>query len=1241
MGSGDRGGRGIGRGAGRPPRARRTHRILPAVAGALLLAGCGDRPPSPPPEELLRLRNLGLAYLEENRLEQAAETFGRLADLAPDEPLGHANRGVALLRQDRPEEAVRALELAHRRDRDDPLVRYNLAVAYEARAREEEARELLEGTVRRSPEHVRSLVKLVELQPLDRAGAGGERVRLLRRLVDADPDNLPARLQLVEALLDTDRPREAAPELVALARVVRIPEEADEAWRDAVQAARRGDAVAAAPAARRLQDHLLATPEFQAGFLRLHGPVAGLSGIPLERFAGEPGDRPTSADEAAAFRFVDATEAFGLDAVRIAFPMQGDAGTDPSAAGTVAALHPADGGRPHLLVHARSPTGAAAERGGTGELLLLAVDSDGVREVAREAGLPGGGALHGLAVGDADDDGRPDLLLLGEGRVVLRPGLGDGTFGTPDAPLPAPPSPDAVVLADFDHTGHLDVLVTGPGGTRLLGNVGDGSFRDRTEEAGMDAASAGRTGALLFADVDDDGVLDLFIGRSDGPDELWRNLRGGRFEEVAQESGLEPEFPTGAAALGDLDGDGAPDLILVAADGSGGRVYRNRGDGTFRLDERSAQALASLADVRARAALLLDADNSGHLDLLVVGTREDEEGRGVLLFRNDGTGGLADASQGLPADVTAGIAAVAEDVDGNGALEILLLRPDGRLRLLRNEGAASRHHLRVRLRGLGAGAGRVNRLGIGSTVELKAGDLYQRRTVTGPVTHFGLGAREGADVVRVVWTNGVPQNVFEPAADRTLLEEQVLKGSCPFLYAWIGNGFEFVTDVMWASALGMPVGIMGGSGNRAGERILASPGASMEYARIPPDALVPRGGAYELRLTTELWETAYLDEVKLVAVDHPEGTELLVDETFSPPAPPELRLYAVAERHLPVSATDARGTDLLPHLRARDGRYTPAGLPGPYQGIAEPWELVLDLGPAAAEADDLRLFLQGWIFPSDASINVAAARRRDVTPLPPRLEVPDGRGGWRVAIEDLGFPRGKDKTMVVHLDGRLPPGETRVRIRTNMEIHWDHVFFTARATEAALRADAEGVARMWAAGLGPEDVRLTLLRASAAELRYRGFSRLFRKGGADGPHWFDYDDVSAEPRWRDLEGTYTRYGDVLPLLGAPDSRYAVMNAGDEIGLVFPEVDAPGPADGRIRTFLLYTVAWLKDGDLNTASGDRVEPLPFHGMRRYPYGPEEAFPETPDHRRWMETYQTRRVTADRFRAGVREDLAGRR
>jgi hypothetical protein len=339
-------------------------------------------------------------------------------------------------------------------------------------------------------------------------------------------------------------------------------------------------------------------------------------------------------------------------------------------------------------------------------------------------------------------------------------------------------------------------------------------------------------------------------------------------------------------------------------------------------------------------------------------------------------------------------------------------------------------------------------------------------------------------------------------------------------------------------------------------------------------------------------------------VDHPATVDVFVDERFVPPGTPaagQLDIHQVREKRLPLSATDERGRDLLPLLRAKDDAYVGGFRPGPYQGITEPHDLILDLGPLGG-ALDIRLFLQGWLFPTDASINAAIAQGTSVSVLRPSLAVRDAAGNWRTVIESLSFPAGKDKTMIVDLTGKFLSRDHHVRIRTNMEIYWDQAFVSVD------RADA--------------GVRVTRLAPVAADLHARGWSRVFRKGGRYGPQWFDYAQVSRESPWLQVGGRFTRYGDVLPLLRDADDQTVIIASGDEMTLEFPETGAPPLPAGWKRDFLFFNVAWMKDADLHTAAGQTVEPLPFQAMTRYPYGEGERYPDDPTHRRYVHEYNTR-------------------
>ena len=377
-----------------------------------------------------------------------------------------------------------------------------------------------------------------------------------------------------------------------------------------------------------------------------------------------------------------------------------------------------------------------------------------------------------------------------------------------------------------------------------------------------------------------------------------------------------------------------------------------------------------------------------------------------------------------------------------------------------------------------------------------------------------------------------------------------------------GNGFSMVTDLMWKSALGMPMGLMA-QGNQA----FAPPGASREYLRVPAESLRKRDGRYELRVTGELWEVFYLDEVELLAVDHPDSVEVFVDERFAfVTGEVPLDIRQVSKRHRPVAAT---GPSWARRARGNSRRQTTATWPtlslSATKGLSRMHDLVLDLGPIP-EDETVTLYLRGWIFPTDASINVALSQSDKLDAVMPYLEVPDTDGGWRTVVPMFSFPAGKDKTVIQDLTGLLTPGDHRVRIRTTMNIYWDEAFFALGEPDAPVVA--------------------TRMETVSAELRYHGVAYPYRRGGPNGPHWFDYGAASPVSPWRPIVGNLTRYGDVSGLLVDADSRYPILGPGDEIALSFSDEVTPVVPEGL--------AARLPNLHRGLVEGTRIYQLPRAG-----------------------------------------------
>src|SRR6266566_454062 len=1078
--------------------------FIPTAAVAALAAfafGCHKGREQNPADAgaILTARTLGLAYLEDNRLEDAEAEFKKLIQLAPDEPSGHANLGLVDLRMGRYQDAAleinRGVDLAP----DDPDVRLLQSTLFRLTGRPEDARRVLESASHTSPNHLKTLYALAELDSTRRR-------EYLGRVVDIAPASVPAQLSLAEALLNAGDTVGARDHLELLRqRLPQMPPQAARFFAAALADVQANRMTAGLVAFARAKAFLETTPVYQAGLADLRAPEGASPGYPVLTLS------------------------------------------------------------PRLALLPRNPNAV--------------VNAIRFREV------PSGVGPGTVAVGDFDGDGQADLLVISGALRVYRNDHGRFKAIAAGAGIKSLTAPTSAIVGDYDNDGHLDVLVMGSSGTLLLHNNGDGTFRELAAIAGLTGSNV-RTNAVAFGDFDGDARADLVVARENGL-AVYRGLEEGRFEDVTQRSGLASARGSRVVAAGDYDNDGFLDLFA-------GDFYRNDGTGTFTRDTRAVHP--SAGDVL--DAVFFDFDNDGWLDLITA------RPNGLVLLHNEQNGRFSDRSALLPAGLAhSGARQVfAFDYDDDGDLDLLVVGLDGQVHLLRNDGGNANEFVNVRLIALRDGSGKNNSFGIGSRLELRAKDLYQMRVVDQPVVHFGLGNRLKADVLRVVWTNGVPQTYYyrggeAGGADRNVLEQQVLKGSCTFLYTWDGEAYRFFTDVTWASALGMPLGIMAGE-----KTVYGPPQAAREYFRIPGDRLKAVAGRYRMQLTEELWEVAYVDQLTLLAVDHPDSVNVFVDERFVPPnvATVELAIHQVRNEQLPFSATDERGRDLLPLLRAKDDAYIGGFVPGPYQGVTEPHDLVLDLG-TFTNGRAVTLFLEGWLFPTDASINAAIAQGKAVKIEWPSLAVRDVAGNWRTVIENLSFPAGKDKTMIVDLTGKFLTADHHVRIRTSMEIYWDHVFFTVGSNESP--------------------VRVTRLAPVAADLHARGWSRVFRKGGRYGPQWFDYSQVSRESPWRAVGGHFTRYGDVLPLLREADDQSVIIASGDEMSLEFPEAAPPLP-NGWKRDFLLFNVAWMKDADLHTASGQTVEPLPFHAMTHYPYGAELRYPDDAAHRRYVAEYDTR-------------------
>ena len=823
---------------------------------------------------------------------------------------------------------------------------------------------------------------------------------------------------------------------------------------------------------------------------------------------------------------------------------------------------------------------------GEGQPLVATANASQV-QLANGATLPFRGAAEGrfgVLAADLNYDFKTDLLLAGAGgfRIFRQESASKFTDVTAATKLPAEivnANYTGAWAADIEADGDLDIVLGSTQQHRVLRNNGDGSFVEIRPFSAVSAVTD-----FAWGDLDADGDPDAALIDQAGTLHVFANERQGVFIEWSLPAGFTN---LEGLAIAELNNDSVLDLVVANNIGVITRLSdKDQGMGWEQAE------LAKAADVGGSPRLwAADLDNNGGLDLVW--------GSNVLL--SDGNGRFASLKTGLESQRIEGVA----DVNGDGRLDILGLS-DGRPAKGINTGSKNYHWQVVRPRAVQAtGDQRINSFGIGGEMEIRAGLLVQKQPITAPVVHFGLGEQTAADVIRVTWPNGSVRADFEVKADQVVVTEQRLKGSCPFLFAWNGKQMEFVKDtVPWSSAIGLRINNLG----------TARVEATEEWYKIGRDQLVPRDGYYDLRITAELWETYYYDQLSLMVVDHPAGTDIFVDERFVIPAA-KLAITTVSTPRPVVSAVDDNGQDVASIIKALDGKYLDTFGRGRYQGVTRDHYVELDLGNDVPTDGPLWLIAHGWMHPTDSSINVAISQGSQELPKALSLEVPDGRGGWEVARPNLGFPAGRKKICLFDLANVFKPGTPRkVRLRTNLEVYWDLLEWATAAPDAA--------------------PKITHVNPEVADLHFRGYS-VINQANASSPEIPDYNRLSGSKQiWRDLIGYYTRFGDVRELLLRADDRYVIMNAGDEMSFRFAAPAAP-PA-GWVRDYVIVGDGWIKDGDYNSTFGKTVLPLPYHAKNLYDTPPgrledEWVYRQFPDD--WQK-YHTRYVTADSFQNAMR-------
>jgi len=1158
-----------------------------ALILASLLALLAATAPAPNPMEAARLNNIGVAYMNQQLFEKALKAFEEAAANDPALEVATVNRGVALLNLQRLEEAKALLEKETKNNPKDAHAWYSLGLYYK------------------------------------NSSSAGSAVDAFRRVTEIDPNDADTWYFLGSTCAQLKQFPEA---IAAFEHALKLDPH---------------HASAEFGLARAYQQSGQADPAHEA-MKKFQYITQNKLGVPISLAYGEQGKYSRAEDSPAAVEKVGA-------AIPVKFvDVTNDAGIAPT-------LGAQTGGSAASLL---SPGACFLDYDGDGKIDLFLPDNgtqggmslyhnlgNGKFEnVTKKAGLARFAEVFSCTAGDYDNDGFTDLAVVLRDRVLLLHNEKDGTFKDvtqqaglpterpkskpkdterlPGTPFIGPAEALGVTFIDYDHDGDLDLYVTKlipvmvpeilkdvwsetvptGGGNVMWRNNGNGTFT-AVPEVGM----AGNTGSIaaVGTDYNNDRAVDVVLTGGSRGATVFENPREGMFKVQELWPDRGPEWATGVAVL-DFDHDGWMDLAFTHSTGPGLTLWRNNhGKGFEQVNFPSPDW------ARAYGVTAIDYDNDGWVDLVAVGETKDGKGE-VRLFRNLGPDGFKDVTADVGLDkiqLKEPRAIIAGDYDNDGAVDLLITQNHGPAVLLHNEGGNRNNSLRLALKGLND-----NKSAIGTKVEVFSAGLRQKFEVYGssgylgqnsPYLTIGLGQAKEADVVRMLWPTGVLQDEIGVAANKVqnFTEMDRRGSSCPTLFAWDGTHYELVGDMLGAGVVGHWIA----AGDGKVERNISRPTESIKLNRT---SLREKDGKLSFRFMEPLEESVYLDQVKLLAVDHPADVDVYPNEYFAsnPPYPP-FKVVFSRDARPPAGAWDEHGHNMLPDLLAH--RYFGDFKVLSFMGFTEPHSLELDLGEPY-RGGPLWLLMHGEIEYFSAT-SMYAADQAHLRPFAPYVEAlvstasstgNAGKGKWLRVVNDMGFPAGGARTMTADLTGKLPPGTRRIRITTNLQIYWDNILISRTSQD----------------NTQDQSARLTPVPLARAELNFHGFP-LKIEDQPPGNVKYIYEKASATGPYTRPAGAYTRYGDVRPLLESVDDKFVVFGSGDEVALDFDPAKLPILPRGWVRDYFFVANGYEKDMDFYAYRGDTVDPLPFRDMRTYPY-PSQSFPSDAEHLNYLLEYNTR-------------------
>ena len=1079
-------------------------------------------------EDAVRLNNRGVALMGQQFTDRAAQTFAEAFQADPKLAQAAINEGIALMALQKLDDAKKVLNQAIALDPNSAQAWYNLGLAQHAGNELEQALASFQKAKKIDPRDADSIyyeaVCYGEMKEFDKA------IPILNRALELNPLHASAEFALARALQRTGR-----------------------------------------------------IPEAREHFSRFQHLTSTKIGAPIGLSYGEQGHYST----------VTPIEQKGVPGramipVRlVAHPALAESQA-PATPGAAGLSETETGGACMMDVAGDGHMDLVLMQSGAEAISVLRSRGDGSFEKldAKAAGLNASGRAVACAVGDFDGDGLNDLAVALDDAVLLFRNLGHGQFKNVTAQSGLAPRnrPSGITFVDYDHDGDLDLLLTGeplkPGDAPnvLWRNNGNGTFTEWTEQTGF--GGSGRTAAAILTDFNNDRAVDLVLTGSGPSPLIYVNPREGKYPTQPLYDG-ENLPPTVGITVLDFDKDGWMDIAVTHAGAPGLTLWRNveAPNHAGRIFKRVDLPLHGA--LRGWGLTPIDIDNDGWIGLAAI--VDTQTGPEVRVFRNRGDGSFEDVSHALGLDsvhLRAPRGLIAADVNGDGAAGLIVTQLNAPPVVLRNVGANRNHFVRLDLTGYAD-----NKTALGVKVEVFANGLWQKwelagasgyQTQAAPQILVGLGDAQGIDLLRMLWPTGVLQDEIDlPHTPVIAMKEADRRGSsCPVLFAWNGSKYKLVTDVIGAAVVGhwfTPT-----------RRNIPNPG---EWIKVDGANVEPVNGKVSLRFMEPMEEVNYIDQLRLVAVDHPANVEVNPDERFLDDPPfASGRVVASSDTHLPVGAWDGNGRDVLGEISQRDHRFASGFTTQPYDGFANLHMLTLDLGEVNANAP-LRLLMTGYVNYFSAT-SLYAAWQAGVQPISPYVEAQLANGSWQRIPGEAGFPAGLERTIVVDLTGKLPAGTRRIRLATNLQIYWDQVLI-----DQSEHAEAR-----------TEEIPL-----AQATLRFRGYPTQI-EGASPGDLDYDYDRVSLTGPFQHQRGSYTRMGDVTPLVEGIDNRFAIFGSGEEIAAEFDTASLPALPPNWKRDYFFYANGFVKDMDWWDASPFTVAQLPFHGMSTYPYPAGEKYPD---------------------------------